>query len=104
MCCAFDGDRADQPRSGAHLHEHGNGHQRPAFDGVVGDLRVGERVGGFARVCGIDECGRSESAADSVAPMVRGFSAEPVSVSYEYSAIFALYCDNFASQLSCGHS
>ena len=39
----LDGDRGDQPRPGPHLHEHRHDDLRPAGDGLVDQLRPGQR-------------------------------------------------------------
>ncbi len=46
----LDGDRGDQPRPGPHLHEHGHDDLRPAGDGLVDQLRPGQRERRSARL------------------------------------------------------
>ncbi len=76
---SVDGHRADQPRSGAHVHEHRNGDQRPTIDGLVGHLWAGQRKRESSGFRCPDECGRAQSTADRLASMGGRFSAQPLS-------------------------
>ena len=76
---AVDGDRADQPRSGAHLHELRHGDQRSAVDGGVGQLWAGRRDRGSAGLRGAHEHRRThERSTDRIAAVEQRISAEPV--------------------------
>jgi hypothetical protein len=77
---AVDVDRADQPRSGPHLHEQRLDHRRPAVHGVVGAIWIGRGGGQPARLCGAGFAGeRRPDATHRGAAMVGRHFAQQVS-------------------------
>ena len=75
---SFDADRADQPRSGARVHEQRLDHQGPPEHGLVVAVRarLGERQS--AGLHRIDVAGKDRPAADFGAPMVEWLSAQQI--------------------------
>jgi hypothetical protein len=73
----LDANRPDQPRPGAHRHEHRHVDLRPAEHGLVGAVRTRQRDARSARLRRADQRRRPRPPADRIAPVERRVPAGP---------------------------